>query len=118
MAFTLKVSKSLDSYITQVPTRQERVLDEAAIIVEKNQFRRLLTLVKNWTGNLGNSINTVSSKRERRVGPNQSIAPYAGKIEDGYPYDTAFTGYHYVRDSLRGVQLKFNNLIRRSLERP
>ncbi len=115
MGIKVKVTKSLDSYIKRTERRQQAAVVETARLVKNNQFRTLLINVKEWTGNLAGSISVFVAKYEALIGPNTAVADYAAKIEDGFPYDTAFTGYHYVRNSLRQVQGKFISLIEKSI---
>ena len=114
MGITLTQKGSLLTYATKVQGNGEEVLDKAAEEVRRSQFSTLTSRVKDWTGNLGMSIRIRKSKGLRAIGPNQSIAPYAGWIEDGGR--GGFIGYHYVRSSIRKAQMSFLTALKASLK--
>lgn len=115
MGLRLKQTGNLSKLSLVFDKRGEEALDKAAQENKQAQQRILVANTKNPTGNLFISIDIKGGKKgERRIGPNQGIAPYAIYVEEG---TGSFLGYHYVRNSIRAMQQTFNNLIRRSLER-
>lgn len=112
MALTLKQTGNFNTYAKKVDQRNDNTLDSTATDIAKAQYDILRANVKEWTGNLADSIAIGKSKDTRSVGP-VGVA-YAAYIEKG---GGSFAGYHYVRDSIRKVQMKFEQSIKGNLER-
>ena len=113
----MKVNTSLfkadiEKYIAKTNLKLEKVLDDVSEQIKTNQQDILDRSVKNGTGNLESSIDIIKEKNDRKVGPDLNKAPYAPYVEYGHH---SFTGYHYVRDSIYGVQLKYEQEIKRAL---
>lgn len=115
MASSVRVIKDWRKYVKAVELDTTKILDQTAEEVKRAQWRTLVANIKDWSGNLALSLRIrTPNAKSRAIGPNQSIAPYAGYIEEGLG---GFQGYHYVSNSTRAVQMQFMNLIKRSLER-
>ena len=114
MKLNTKMFKNdIERYIKKTNIKMEKVVDNIAEQLKDNQQDILNQKVKNGTGNLESSITIYKSgKYERDVGPDMNKANYAPYVEYGTRY---FQGYHYIRDSIFNVQLKYEKEIKKAL---
>ena len=116
MGIRFKQKGNFNRFGAKVNARNQVTLDRVAKAVKQNQFDILLSNVIDWTGNLAGSIYITKHPNSRVIGPDENQADYAKWIEHGAT-GSSFKGYHYVRNSLRNVQMLFRSLIKKDIER-
>ena len=111
-----EVIGDFEKYDEKVQNGIKGAMQEAAVNIQSKQVGILRAKVIKWTGNLASSIDVKRpDDLTREIGPDTRKAVYAAWIE--YGGRGGFTGYHYVRDSIKGVKPKLIAAVKRIIER-
>ncbi len=113
---TKEFARNLAKFFDTVEKKNQQAVSNTADEIANTQYAILLANVKQWTGNLANSITINLKKNSAEIGPDFIKAPYAGWIEDGRGKISSFLGYHYMRDSIRKSQMTFIQRIKASFD--
>ena len=121
--------QDMNKYDAKTQKRFGHTLRAFADIVKTNQFNIIQRLKKKATAGMTPSQLAKLSKGRLQgsleptkknwftyeIGPRRVV--YAWWIEEGDP-STRFSGYHYVRDSLKGIERRITAQLKRDIEQP
>ena len=102
------------TYDKKTQQRIEDVMMDGAQQIRQNQVDKLRAKVVKWTGNLASSVFIEKRGKSWITGPNEKRAVYALWIE--YGGKGGFTGYKYVRDSIKGIKPKLDAAINKAIQ--
>lgn len=110
---TKSAIKDFDNYDRKTQRKLNKTLDTYSKLIRSTQWSILRNKVIKWTGNLANSITIDKKENEREIGPKGVV--YANWIE--YGGRGGFSGYHYMRDSLKQYKGKYFKQIKKDIEK-
>jgi len=104
-------SSHFRNFESRLKIKTDKTMGTYANLIRASQWSILRNKVKEWTGNLANSIIVTKTLKGRYIGPKGVV--YSRWIEYG---GGVFSGYHYIRDSIKKYETSYINQLKKDIK--